>query len=347
MNYRYSALALLLALIPLVGCSLESRINRNYVPSLQLLDQLQPVRDVKPAKRECDTCHKLFDMRSRDKFNRYFPVRISHKQHAKLGIDCTFCHRTATSSSDAADYLMPTGHADAVQPDAYSLQAQPADGNACKACHIHYSDFEKNDPRMPARCETCHLYYQPGKELPFMRVSRQGIKNDHKVHADNNITCIRCHVGIDLLEQPVAQFMPKMNICMECHDLPAETMRAAVQSAAKGNDDWFRRAEHLYSINCSPCHGRTGRGDGPMTAFFKADLQPRDHTDSSYIGEKSDEMLFAAIWNGGKEVNRSVRMPAFEGLVTEDDAHLLVRYIRWLSQTPSTTTPTSSLPSPG
>ena len=347
MNYRYSIFAATIILIMLAGCSLESRINRNYVPSLQLLNQLQPVRDVKPAKRECDTCHKLFDMRSRDKFNRYYPIKISHKQHARLGIDCTFCHRKAVSSTDAADYLMPAAHADADNPDAYSLQAQPADGNACKACHLHYSKLEKNDPKLPARCDTCHLYYQPGKELPYVRVPRQGIKNNHKIHADNGIPCLRCHVGFDLLEQPVAQFMPKMNICMECHDLPAETMRSAAKPVNKGETDWFGRAEHLYSVNCSPCHGKTGRGDGPMTAFFKADLQPRDHTDASYIGEKSDEQLFAAIWQGGAEVNRSIRMPAFEGLVTKDDAKLLVRYIRWLSQTPSTTPPTSSPPSRG
>lgn len=341
MNYIHSLVLAALAAIILTGCTIEQQINRNYVASLKLLNQLQPVREVKPAKRECDTCHRLFDMRSRQQLQRYYPVRISHKQHASIGLDCTFCHRTATTSTDARDYVMPAAHADATDPDAYRLQAQPADGNPCKACHIHYSDLEKNDPKMPARCDTCHLYYQPGNPLPFVQLGRQGIKNNHKTHADNGISCLRCHVGFDLLEQPTAQFMPKMDLCMECHDLPSDTMRARMEPAGEENGDWFRRTEHLYGINCSPCHGKTGRGDGAMTALFKADLRPRDHTDSTYIEKKTDEDLFNAIWKGGAEVNRSVRMPAFEGLIDEKDARLLVRYIRWLSQTTTPTSPQS------
>lgn len=328
---KLTVIAILLAAM-LAGCSIEQQLNRQYVASLKALNQLQPVRQVQPAQRECDTCHRRSDMRAPQKLLRYYPVRISHKKHAMRGIDCVFCHRNAATSAASADYLMPGPHADAAQPDAYSLQPQAADANPCKTCHIHYEDKERDDPGLPARCETCHIDYQPGKEVPFARIPQQRIRNNHKVHQDNGIMCLRCHVGFDAMEETTLNFTPRMNICMECHDLPTDTIKARSGPAPESEENWLKRADRLYAVNCSPCHGPTGRGDGPMTPFFRADLQPRDHTDGFYMAEKSDEQLFDAIWKGGRDVNRSIRMPAFEKLITEEDARMLVRYIRWLSQ---------------
>lgn len=329
-------LLLILPLVSLAGCSVESRLNRQYVASVQILDKLQPVRDIKPAARECEVCHKLFDMRSQRKIQRYYPIRISHKQHAALGIDCLFCHRKAAGSAVAADYLMPDAHADAEAPDAYAAQPQAADANPCKACHIHYSAFEKNDPRIPARCETCHLFYQEGKSPPYIQLSLSGLINNHKAHSDAGVTCLRCHAGFNLMKTTTLRFIPRMDICNECHKVAGSELKSRKGSIDEMNADATRRAVRLYSVNCAPCHGQAGRGDGPVAAFFKADLKPRDHTDREYIGKKTDQQLFDVIWKGGAEVNRSLRMPAFEGLISEEEARMMVQYIRGLSGTEST-----------
>ena len=39
----------------------------------------------------------------------------------------------------------------------------------------------------------------------------------------------------------------------------------------------LERGRGIYKVNCAPCHGESGRGDGPGAAVMKP--LPRDHTD--------------------------------------------------------------------
>jgi cytochrome c oxidase cbb3-type subunit 3 len=48
------------------------------------------------------------------------------------------------------------------------------------------------------------------------------------------------------------------------------------------------------------------------------------------MSARTDEELFKAIMHGGKAVNKSVLMPAWEGNLSEDEAHRLVEYLREL-----------------
>ena len=53
----------------------------------------------------------------------------------------------------------------------------------------------------------------------------------------------------------------------------------------------------LYKVNCAPCHGERGRGDGPAAGVLKP--APRDHTDRAYMNTLTDEDLAKVIQMGG------------------------------------------------
>ena len=85
------------------------------------------------------------------------------------------------------------------------------------------------------------------------------------------------------------------------------------------------RGADLYGKYCAVCHGEEGYGDGPMTKLI--DLEPADHTNSVTMDRLSNEELIAFILKGNDEY-----MPAWEGILDQDEIEALVSYIRLLSQ---------------
>jgi mono/diheme cytochrome c family protein len=60
----------------------------------------------------------------------------------------------------------------------------------------------------------------------------------------------------------------------------------------------LQRGQQLFGTVCAPCHGTTGKGDGPITVFWKADAQhPADLTDPRVAGQ-SDGALYLTISQG-------------------------------------------------
>lgn len=289
-----------------------------YVASMAVLEKLQPNREVLPASRGCSICHRIFTERFA---YRYYPVRISHKAHAKLGINCTFCHRKAASSTNTGDYLMPEGHNFKSRTSVGYM-----DNNPCRVCHLYFSDIGKKDRRIPAGCRTCHPSYAGGEPLPFIWWKyRTNLTNNHKRHFDMGLPCLRCHVGFDKMDDTTLAFTPKMDICYECHGAAGE------RKIVEGDKGPIEAARALFLQNCATCHGVDGKGDGPTGAFFKAGLRPGDLTDSSRTGKRTDQQIHDIILKGGPELNLSERMPAWEGLLTEEDVVVLVKYIRHIS----------------
>lgn len=85
----------------------------------------------------------------------------------------------------------------------------------------------------------------------------------------------------------------------------------------------------LYKTYCWQCHGSHGNGKG-INAGDNMSVAPRNHTDSEYMSGRSDQDLFNAVKNGGPAVNKSVLMPPWGGVLTDDEIHALVRYLRVL-----------------
>ncbi len=88
-------------------------------------------------------------------------------------------------------------------------------------------------------------------------------------------------------------------------------------------------AEAAYRAYCTPCHGVAGNGKGINVAAMA--VQPRDHTDTREMGARTDQDLFNAIKNGGPAVGKSVLMPPWRSVLSDEDIHGLVAYLRVLS----------------
>lgn len=86
--------------------------------------------------------------------------------------------------------------------------------------------------------------------------------------------------------------------------------------------------EALYKTYCWQCHGM--QGDGMGINIPDMSVQPRDHTDSQEMSARSDEELFTAIKKGGRAIDKSLLMPAWEGVLSDAEITGLVRYLREL-----------------
>jgi mono/diheme cytochrome c family protein len=95
------------------------------------------------------------------------------------------------------------------------------------------------------------------------------------------------------------------------------------QSAAEG--------QKLYATYCSSCHGDKGRGDG--AAGKALPVKPADHTDGKLMNSFSDEFLLNIIAKGGAAVGKSAFMPAWGGVLKENQLQDLVTYVRSLAST--------------
>lgn len=80
----------------------------------------------------------------------------------------------------------------------------------------------------------------------------------------------------------------------------------------------------LYGKYCQVCHGVEGDGDGIMTNLMG--ISPMDHTNPNVTNSLSNELLVGSILDG-----KGRFMPAWRGILSQDDVEALVSYIRLLS----------------
>ena len=58
----------------------------------------------------------------------------------------------------------------------------------------------------------------------------------------------------------------------------------------------------LYTVYCEPCHGTTGRGNGPIARYFQPPIRDLTTTD---VQRHSDGWLYAVITRGTEHMPRS------------------------------------------
>ncbi len=81
----------------------------------------------------------------------------------------------------------------------------------------------------------------------------------------------------------------------------------------------------LYQQYCSVCHGVEGDGDGMMTQLIG--ITPMDHTNPNETNSLTNDEIIQSILEG-----KGRFMPAWEGILKQDDVEAIVSYIRLLSQ---------------
>ncbi len=97
---------------------------------------------------------------------------------------------------------------------------------------------------------------------------------------------------------------------------------------ASGQVSAAEKARDLYRNYCWQCHGMSGNGNGVNVRDMS--VQPRDHTDAREMSARSDEELFKAIKEGGQAISKSVLMPPWDGVLSDEEIHSLVEYLRQL-----------------
>jgi copper transport protein len=85
------------------------------------------------------------------------------------------------------------------------------------------------------------------------------------------------------------------------------------------------QGQALYDRNCVPCHGPTGKGDGPVGLTLNP--HPADLSQHAVPGVHTDGQLYDWISHGFP----GSAMPAFASTLTEEERWHLVNYIRTLA----------------
>jgi mono/diheme cytochrome c family protein len=88
----------------------------------------------------------------------------------------------------------------------------------------------------------------------------------------------------------------------------------------------FADAKADYDKTCKPCHGASGKGDGPAAKVLKP--PPQDF--GTALKGKSDADLTKVIKEGGKAVGKAASMPAYGTKLSDDQIQAIVKYIKEL-----------------
>ena len=91
----------------------------------------------------------------------------------------------------------------------------------------------------------------------------------------------------------------------------------------------LERGHEIYKMNCVPCHGPGGKGDGPSAVTLNP--PPRDHTDPELMEKLTDEKVAQTVQMGGA-MNGYPNMPGSPH-IRGDDLVALVAFVRSLHRT--------------
>ena len=80
--------------------------------------------------------------------------------------------------------------------------------------------------------------------------------------------------------------------------------------------------------NCSPCHGETGKGDGPLAEALGEGVKPRNLGDAKFLSMRTDEFLFMVTKSGGVAVGLSESMPSWQETFTDAEIRQIIQYVR-------------------
>ena len=104
--------------------------------------------------------------------------------------------------------------------------------------------------------------------------------------------------------------------------MPGTPEAAALRNWEKVTDISLLAGKELFDIYCTPCHGASGKGDGPVAKKFVP--TPADISAAGHGAHHPDGDLFAVLTHG---VNG---MPPFRSDLTAEERWLVVGYLRTL-----------------
>ena len=103
---------------------------------------------------------------------------------------------------------------------------------------------------------------------------------------------------------------------------PGTPEAAALRNPEKSTEFSLLTGKELFGIYCIPCHGDSGKGDGPVAKKFVP--TPEDISGTGFGGKVSEGDLFAIVTHGQDA------MPPFRSDLTAKERWLVVAYLRTL-----------------
>ncbi len=103
---------------------------------------------------------------------------------------------------------------------------------------------------------------------------------------------------------------------------PGSDAARALRNPGKVTEASLREGKELFGIYCTPCHGVSGKGDGPIAK--KLVPEPIDISGSGYGGFASEGQLFSVVTHGADG------MPSFYEDLTPAERWKLVSYVKTL-----------------
>ncbi len=118
------------------------------------------------------------------------PLDYSHQTHIAAGMDCLFCHSSATRSQIAG---VP------------SVQK-------CMGCH------ETITPESESM-QTLQGYWERQEPIPWERVNKQPdfVYFSHQPHVNSGLACENCHGDVSSMDQAQKSVEMDMGWCLDCH----------------------------------------------------------------------------------------------------------------------------------
>jgi mono/diheme cytochrome c family protein/plastocyanin len=110
------------------------------------------------------------------------------------------------------------------------------------------------------------------------------------------------------------------------------------------SDQQLTSGQKIYDVNCSACHGETGKGDGvmaedlPPTAMKGQESSPPDFSDPQVILSASPALLAGKIIRGGMGTG----MPYWGPIFTDQDLDALIIYIYSFYMNPGAISPSQA-----
>jgi mono/diheme cytochrome c family protein len=97
----------------------------------------------------------------------------------------------------------------------------------------------------------------------------------------------------------------------------------SMKNTVATSDASVKAGQALYVKTCTPCHGKTGLGDGVKSKSLKTPMN--DFTKAEVQGQTDGELFYKTKTGRGD-------MTKYEGKLTDDDIWSLVNYIRTLKK---------------
>ncbi len=101
-----------------------------------------------------------------------------------------------------------------------------------------------------------------------------------------------------------------------------------VTTVFKADTPNLAKGQALYQLNCAPCHGKAGKGDGPAAANLNP--RPRNHTNGEYMNKLTDDHIGNVIRKGGAMFGYP-NMPAHPQF-KDEEINALIAQVRSLAK---------------